>query len=595
KIGQLSSEVDKLRTKRDALAAKHQALESFDSTRLETDERTLDLAIRAKPYLDRWLPNDPFATMVLALGAVMAGTVLKGVFLVASTYTVGRLTQLTIFDLRNEFFRHVLRMDLHVFDQDRSSGLVSRSTYDFDRLAEGIGGILSQGIREPIKMLTCLVGAALICWQLLIVSLLMVPLGWGLIRLLSRIIKQTTKMEMTIVHALYHRLDESFQGIKTIRVFGRERHERRRLFLVGKRFLRQTRQLFFVSLFKPVGETMGMAGVTAAVLAGSYLVLQEDTQIWGIQLSSGPLDAAALMLFYAFLVGLSDPARKLSAAGSQLYVGAAAAERITAFMQMQPAIVDPPRPKVLATIRPDVEFSKVSFQYQADQLVLREVDLGIPFGRTVAIVGPNGCGKSTLVNLIPRLYDPLKGKVSVGGIDVRNLAQRKLRNLVGVVAQDTVLFDDTVRENIRYGKPDARDEEVVEAARKAHVHDCIERVLPEGYDTVVGQKGSRLSSGQRQRIALARVILRDPKILILDEATSHIDMESERLIHTALETFLEGRTTILVTHRPSALRLADVIVVMDEGRIVDSGTSSELLARCGVYQRLYERELLKAA
>jgi len=292
---------------------------------------------------------------------------------------------------------------------------------------------------------------------------------------------------------------------------------------------------------------------------------------------------------------MAEPARKMSGVGAHLWVGAAAAERIYAFIDAPPRIVDPPRPAALRTRRPDIELEHLWFAYQADQPVLCDVSLKIPFGRTLAIVGPNGCGKSTLVNLLPRLYDPTKGRILLDDIDLTQLRQRDVRNLIGVVSQDTVLFDDTLLANIRYGRPGASDDEVVEAARQAQIHDFIVGELSEGYGTVVGQRGSRLSSGQRQRIALARVILRDPSILILDEATSHIDLESERLIHSALERFLLRRTTILVTHRPSALRLAEQVVVMDAGRIVDCGTNEELLARCGLYQRLYRRERAVAA
>jgi ATP-binding cassette subfamily B protein/subfamily B ATP-binding cassette protein MsbA len=591
----LDGQVKKLAVEVETLRQEAAAAGDGVDAKLAASEKALALVEWVKPYVDRWFPEDPFQTLLFVFGVAMVGTVIKGVFMGISTYSVGRLTQVTVFDLRNEFFRRTLRMDLQIFDRDRSSGLVSRSTYDFDRLSEGLGTLYAQGVREPIKMLSCLVGAALICWQLLMVSLLAIPLGFGVIRLLSRIIKETTKSQMNFVHALYHRLDESFAGIKTIRIFARERHERHRFYLAGKRFLQLKRQLFFVSLFKPVSETLGMAGVTLAVLTGSYLVLSGQTHLFGIPMCARPLSPAALFLFYAFLVGLAEPARKMSGVGTQLWVGAAAAERIFSFIDAPPKIADPLRPVALRTRQPEIEIDHLWFAYQADQPVLCDVSLTIPFGRTVAIVGPNGCGKSTLVNLLPRLYDPTKGRLLLDGIDIRQLRQRELRSLIGVVSQDTVLFDDTLMANIRYGRPGATDDEVIEAARQAQIHDFIVNDLSSGYDTVVGQRGSRLSSGQRQRIALARVILRDPSILILDEATSHIDLESERLIHSALERFLVRRTTILVTHRPSALRLAEQVVVMDAGRIVDCGTNEELLARCGLYQRLYRRERAIAA
>jgi ATP-binding cassette subfamily B protein/subfamily B ATP-binding cassette protein MsbA len=330
-------------------------------------------------------------------------------------------------------------------------------------------------------------------------------------------------------------------------------------------------------------------------LAGCYLVLNDQTHLLGIKMTDRPLTFGALMAFYAFLIGVSDPARKLSGVMSMLQGAAAAADRIYAVHDREPTIVDPPKPRPVPSQNRELVLDGVSFHYTPERPVLVDVDLTIGSGETIAIVGPNGCGKTTLASLIPRFYDPVAGSVRVGGCDLRDLRLRDLRNQIGMVTQQTLLFDDTVANNIRYGNPAASDAEVIEAAKKAHAHRFILEQLSDGYQTEVGERGNRLSGGQRQRIALARAILRDPSILILDEATSQIDYESEQLIHKALEEFVRGRTTILITHRVHTLALARRILVMDEGRILDLGTHGELMGRCAVYQRLYQTSLRESA
>jgi ATP-binding cassette subfamily B protein/subfamily B ATP-binding cassette protein MsbA len=278
-----------------------------------------------------------------------------------------------------------------------------------------------------------------------------------------------------------------------------------------------------------------------------------------------------------------------------LQLGAAAADHLYEVMDRESRIKDPPRPTPVPSHVGVIEFRNVAFAYNPAEPVLEDINLRVEPGETVAIIGPNGCGKTTLMNLVPRFYDPAAGSVTINGVDLRSMRRRELRERIGVVTQETLLFDDTVADNIRYGNPAATREDVIQAAKRAHAHRFITEVLCDGYETRVGPAGNRLSGGQRQRIALARAILRDPDILILDEATSQIDVESERLIHDVLAEFTRGRTAFIITHRPSTLELANRIVVMDAGRIVDVGTFGELAARCPMFRRLAHLEYRESA
>jgi len=355
------------------------------------------------------------------------------------------------------------------------------------------------------------------------------------------------------------------------------------------------RIVFYNSLTKPATEVSGMAVVCLSLVAGAYLVLNHETHLLGMKMCDRPLSIASLLVFYGLLIGTSDPARKLSEIFTRIQAGLAAAERVFPILDRQSAIADPANPKPLSQAHQELVFDHVRFHYEPEKAVLRDIDLRIPYGETIAVVGPNGCGKTTLANLIPRFYDPVEGAVRLDDLDLRDVKLRDLRRRIGLVCQQTSLFDDSVRNNIRYGSPHASDEEIAEAAKRARAHRFITEDLEQGYETCVGQGGNRLSGGQRQRIALARAILRDPEILILDEATSQIDLESEQLIHQALERFIRGRTAVIITHRLSTLDLADRIVVMDNGRIDDVGTHEELIQRCELYRGLYEIHFKQSA
>ena len=564
--------------------------------RREAAERDLARYLWWKPWIDGYLPHDPFQTLVVLVVLLLLGTVVKDAFLTLSSFAVDRVSNLATFDLRNEFYRRTLRLDLVSFNESATSDLLSRFTHDVDNVGAGIQTLFGRAVREPLKMISCVAVAAYICWQLLLLSLIVAPLAGFLVALLAKTLKRANRKALEEMSSLYGILVESFSGIKVVKAFTMERYERNRFHQTSKKCYRKAMRIaLFDGLINPVTELMGISTICLAILFGAYLVMSQETHLFGIKMSNRPLSLSALMWFYGMLAGISDPARRLSEVFNRLQRASAAADRVYQLLDREPLVCDPRRPRSVARHHRELVFEHVSFRYYASQPVLEEIDLRIPFGETIAIVGPNGCGKSTLANLIPRFFDPVAGSVRLDGVDLRDVRLRELRSQIGLVTQETLLFDDTVLNNIRYGCPHATREQVIEAAQQAHAHRFIEQKLEHGYQTVVGAGGGRLSGGQRQRIALARAILRDPAILILDEATSQIDLESEQLIHKVLEQFIRHRTTVVVTHRLATLALANRIVVMDGGRIADLGTHEQLMSRSDVYRRLHQIQFRETA
>ncbi|NOY30555.1 MAG: ABC transporter ATP-binding protein [Planctomycetes bacterium] len=575
-----------------ALRAQMSSLESLRST----SASWRSFYERLSPPAKRWLPVTPFGTLVVICLTLLGSTLLKSLFRIAGTFFTARLGHLTGFELRKEFYRRTLRLDLETFRKTSPGDLMNRFTTDVGCIAQGTRTVFGMAIREPLKMIACLAGAAWISWQLLLMTIVIAPLGAYTIHWLAKALKRANRRALEELSSVYEHLEETFSGIKVIKAFTMESRERSRFHQSSKQYYRRSMKIaFYDSLVSPITESIGVAIIVAVIMAGGYLVLNRETHLFGIRVSAEPLSHGMLTAFYGMLAGASDPLRRLSGLFNSLQRAAASSDRVYELLDRQSTISDPPVPVKLPASLGRIHFRDVSFSYQRDELVLDHVDLHVERGETIAIVGPNGCGKSTLMNLVARFYDPVEGAVTLDGIDLRNVRVRDLRSRIGVVSQETLLFDDTVANNIRYGSLEATEAQVIEAARQAHAHEFITEKLADGYQTLCGSGGNRLSGGQRQRLALARAILRDPEILILDEATSQIDVESERLIHEVLDKFVQGRTVFMITHRPSTLQLADRIVVMDQGRIVDIGTLDELSQRCELFRRLAHLDYRQSA
>ncbi len=559
-------------------------------------QRSADTLNYLQPFAERYLPVTPFGTLLLVVVFLIAITTIKLSALTVNTMLVQDLSNRAAMQIREQFFRKALRQDLENFGESGSANLTSRLTGDVTELAGGLIVVLGRMILEPLKMIVCLVGAGLICWRLLLLTFIVAPVVGFIIQSLSRSIRRSSRRVMEEMSLLHGLLSEAFAGIRVVRAYNTEAHQRARFKRGAQEYYRKSMKVaFYNSASRFATEALGTTVICIGLLAGGYLVLNHEVTLFGIRMSDTPLSVPEMILFFGLLIGASDPARKLSDVWSTLQRGIAAAERLMEVIDAPIRVREPAKPKTVSRPHGSIAIRRVNFQYPAGPPVLKELDLEIPHGETWAIVGPNGSGKSTLVSLLCRFYDPQSGQVEMDGITLPEMRTRDLRRRIGLVTQKTVVFEDTILSNILYGTPGASREDAIRAAQQAYADEFIQTKTPHGYDTVIGNNGIRLSGGQMQRIALARAFLRDPDILILDEATSQIDMESESLIHDALATYLVGRTGIMITHRPTTLALADKVAVMEGGRVVDSGTFQQLVARNRFFQSLVSVSGSKAA
>lgn len=513
--------------------------------------------------------------VLLAFGVVVLMAI-KGLFNFGQVYFAGYVGQRSLHNLRSRLFNHLLRLPVAYFDREGRSDIVSRATNDIaiiqNALSAGIADIIQQGL----TLIGIIVLIVFLNWKLALVSLIVLPLvAWAVSTFGNRIRKQTHQLNDRIA-SLTTLLSESLAGIRVVKAFTMEASR-------GEKFTRENERGFQASMkslkatatMRPIVEIIVVVGMVMIVLVG------------GIEVVEGRLSLGDLVAFMALAGMATHPVGLLTRSASLLQQAVAAGERVFAVLAEEPEASDAPGSRPLPRIRGHIAFRNVTFAYDREAGdVLKGINLEIQPGETVALVGPSGAGKSTLAALIPRFYQPTGGTIEIDGHDISQVTLESLRRQIGLVPQDTVLFAGTVRENILAGRSGYTDEDIERAARQAHAHEFIQQ-LPQGYDTVLGESGTSLSGGQRQRLAIARALLGDPRILIFDEATSNLDPESEQLIQEAFLRSKAGRTAVVIAHRAATIRLADRVVVLDQGRIVQDGRHAELIAVPGLYRRLF--------
>ncbi len=523
--------------------------------------------------------NQTKAIMVIILGVGII-TVVRCLAKYYQSFLAEKVVQVGINHLRRDAFEHVLNMPMVFFASERPSDTVSRLVRDTGAMGNGIKIMLGKALREPLNAAAMMAMAAYIDWKLTLIFLCGAPPTLWLVGLLGRKMKRASKKSLMAWSQMLGKLQETMEGLRVVKVYNQQSYEKDNFEQINRKLLKQLLKISKVdAATMPVLEVLGMAAGSAALLVGASWVAQKKIE--------GPEFLVLLIL----LGTAAEAVRKTSDIWNKIQEANAAAERVFAIMD-QPLELQKQGAAELASLKNTIEFKNIVFSYPgSDRPVLKGINLTVKAGHNIALVGPNGSGKTTLANLLPRFYDPDSGQILIDGQDIRDVTLLSLRSQIGMVTQDVVTFNDTIAANIAYGKPGATREEIMAAAKRSFAHEFI-LPLPDGYNTVIGEQGVGLSGGQLQRIVIARAILKNPAILIFDEATSQVDADSEAKIHQALEEIMHDRTSFIIAHRFSTIITADVIVVMDDGRIVAKGRHEELIRTCPLYQSLYETQLI---